>query len=106
LAGQIGYIICTIGVCFLYDRKGYLSAKHQSDFIVGTEMYARLKTRFRSLFKRIHRSYIISVSKIVSCTAEIVELKGASIPIARGYRDILENLLEEWLTSQGVFTLF
>ena len=44
------------------------------------------------MFKRIHRSYIISVSKIVSYTAEIVELKGASIPIGRGYRDILENL--------------
>jgi two-component system LytT family response regulator len=43
-------------------------------------------------FKRIHRSYIISISKIVSYTAEIVELKGASIPIGRGYRDILENL--------------
>jgi two-component system LytT family response regulator len=44
------------------------------------------------LFKRIHRSYIISVSKIVSYTAEIVELKGVSIPIGRGYRNILENL--------------
>jgi len=43
-------------------------------------------------FKRIHRSYIISISKIVSYTAEMVELKGASIPIGRGYRDILENL--------------
>ncbi|HEX3079996.1 MAG TPA: LytTR family DNA-binding domain-containing protein [Puia sp.] len=44
------------------------------------------------LFKRIHRSYIISISKIVSYTAEIVELKGVSIPIGRGYRDILEKL--------------
>jgi two-component system, LytTR family, response regulator len=44
------------------------------------------------LFKRIHRSYIISISKIVSYTAEIVELKDVSIPIGRGYRDILENL--------------
>jgi two-component system, LytTR family, response regulator len=44
------------------------------------------------LFKRIHRSYIISIGKIVSYTAEIVELKGVSIPIGRGYRDILEQL--------------
>ena len=44
------------------------------------------------LFKRIHRSYIISISKIESFTAEIVELKGVSIPIGRGYRDILDNL--------------
>jgi len=44
------------------------------------------------LFKRIHRSYIISISMIESFTAEIVELKGVSIPIGRGYRDILDNL--------------
>ena len=44
------------------------------------------------LFKRIHRSFIISVSKIESYTAEMVEVNGVSIPIGRGYRDIIENL--------------
>ena len=43
-------------------------------------------------FKRIHRSFIISVSRIESYTAEMVELNGISIPIGRGYRDIIENL--------------
>ena len=45
-----------------------------------------------NLFKRIHRSYIISVSKIDSYTAEMVEVSGVSIPIGRGYRDVLETL--------------
>ena len=45
-----------------------------------------------SLFKRIHRSFIVSVSKIESYTAEMVEVNGVSIPIGRGYRDIIENL--------------
>lgn len=44
------------------------------------------------LFKRIHRSFIISISKIESYTAEIVEANGVSIPIGRGYRDVLESL--------------
>jgi len=44
------------------------------------------------LFKRIHRSFIISVSKIESYTAEMVEVNGVSIPIGRGYRDVIENL--------------
>jgi two-component system LytT family response regulator len=44
------------------------------------------------LFKRIHRSFIISVSKIESYTAEMVEVNGVAIPIGRGYRDIIENL--------------
>ena len=44
------------------------------------------------LFKRIHRSYIISVSKIDSYTAEEVEVNGTSLPIGRDYRGIIENL--------------
>jgi DNA-binding LytR/AlgR family response regulator len=45
-----------------------------------------------NLFKRIHRSFIISLSKIESYTAEDVQVNGVSIPIGRGYRDILENM--------------
>ncbi|MDP4261396.1 MAG: LytTR family DNA-binding domain-containing protein [Bacteroidota bacterium] len=44
------------------------------------------------LFKRIHRSFIVSISKIESYTAEAVEVNGVSIPIGRGYRDVIENL--------------
>ena len=45
-----------------------------------------------NLFKRIHRSFIVSVSKIESYTAEAVEINGYSIPIGRGYRDVIENM--------------
>jgi two-component system, LytTR family, response regulator len=45
-----------------------------------------------NLFKRIHRSYIVSVDKIESYTAEMVEVNGVSIPIGRGYRDVIEDL--------------
>ena len=44
-----------------------------------------------NLFKRIHRSFIVSISKIESYTAEIVEVNGVSIPIGRGYRDIMKD---------------
>jgi two-component system, LytTR family, response regulator len=43
-------------------------------------------------FKRIHRSYIISVDKIDSYTAEEVEINGNFIPIGRGYKEIINNL--------------
>ena len=45
-----------------------------------------------TLFKRIHRSYIISLSKIDSYTAEAVDVNGIPIPIGRGYRNIIDNL--------------
>ena len=43
-------------------------------------------------FKRVHRSFIVSVSKIDSYTAEMIEVGGAHIPIGRGYRDVVEGL--------------
>src|SRR3954469_19292574 len=45
-----------------------------------------------NLFKRIHRSFIVSISKIDSYTAEMVEVNGVSIPIGRDYRGFIENL--------------
>ena len=44
------------------------------------------------LFKRIHRSFIVSVDKIESFTAEAVEVNGTVIPIGRGYREVVEGL--------------
>jgi len=47
-----------------------------------------------TLFKRIHRSFIVSLNKIDSYTAELVELSGITIPIGRGYREVIEKLSE------------
>jgi len=44
------------------------------------------------LFKRVHRSFIISVNKIESYTSDSVEVNGISIPIGRGYKDVIDNL--------------
>lgn len=44
------------------------------------------------LFKRIHRSFIISMNKIDSFTAEEVDINGTSIPVGRAYRSIIERL--------------
>lgn len=45
-----------------------------------------------SQFKRIHRSFIVSVDKIESYTAESVEVNGVSIPVGRQYKDVIDNL--------------
>jgi two-component system, LytTR family, response regulator len=44
------------------------------------------------LFKRIHRSYIVSVNKIDSYTADTVETGGISIPIGRSFRNVIKDL--------------
>lgn len=43
-------------------------------------------------FRRIHRSYIVSLDKIEAYTAEEVEVHGKSIPVGRGYRESLKDL--------------
>ena len=43
-------------------------------------------------FKRIHRSFIVSIDRIESYTAETVEINGVTIPIGRGYKFDVENL--------------
>lgn len=43
-------------------------------------------------FKRIHRSYIISIDKIESYTAETVEVDGTTIPIGRSFKDVIKNI--------------
>ncbi|HKB85166.1 MAG TPA: response regulator transcription factor [Ignavibacteriaceae bacterium] len=45
-----------------------------------------------NLFKRIHRSFIISINRIESYSADSVEINGVSIPIGRGYKNVLEDL--------------
>jgi two-component system, LytTR family, response regulator len=57
---------------------------------IGTREIERLLPG--NLFRRIHRSFIISIPKIESYTAETVEVNGVSIPIGRDYRGIIENL--------------
>jgi len=45
-----------------------------------------------ALFRRVHRSFIVSLRRIESYSAEAVEVGGVSIPIGKGYRESLEDL--------------
>lgn len=44
-------------------------------------------------FKRVHRSYIVSINKIESYSSDIVEVNGIAIPVGRLYKETLEKLL-------------
>jgi two-component system, LytTR family, response regulator len=46
-----------------------------------------------SHFARIHRSFIVSISKIDSFTSDKVEINGKYLPIGRAYREVLTGLL-------------
>jgi DNA-binding LytR/AlgR family response regulator len=44
------------------------------------------------LFKRVHRSFIVSIRKIDSYTSDEVEINSVVIPVGRDYRGVLEKL--------------
>jgi two-component system, LytTR family, response regulator len=87
-------------VKILFDDIVYIESQKEYIKIVTTkkEFVSKMGTHEieallpANLFRRIHRSFIVSVSKIESYTADEVEVGGMSIPVGRGYRDSLENL--------------
>jgi two-component system, LytTR family, response regulator len=44
------------------------------------------------LFKRIHRSFVIAINKVRSFNSEMVEINGTTVPVGRGYKDVLKSL--------------
>lgn len=87
-------------VKILFSEITYIESQREYIKIVTTkkEYTSKMSTHEieellpKHLFKRIHRSFIVSLNKIDSYTAETVEVNGVSIPIGRGYRDVIENL--------------
>ena len=79
-------------IVFIESQKEYIkivTTKGEHLSKMGTsEIEALLPEK---LFKRIHRSFIISVQKIESFNAEMVEVGGINIPIGRGYREVVEE---------------
>jgi DNA-binding LytR/AlgR family response regulator len=80
-------------IIYIESQREYIKIKTTKGEYISKmsthEIEALLPT---NLFKRIHRSYIVSVSKIQSYTAEMIEVGGFSIPIGRGFRDSIEDL--------------
>jgi two-component system LytT family response regulator len=87
-------------VKILFSDIAYIESQREYIKIVTTkkEFISKMSTHEietllpAHLFKRIHRSFIISLNKIESYTAEMIEVNGISIPIGRDYRDIIKNL--------------
>ena len=87
-------------VKILYESILYIESQREYVKIVTTnkEFISKLSTHEieallpSHLFRRVHRSFIISLDKIESYTSEIIEINGISIPVGRGYKEVIEKL--------------
>jgi len=72
----------------------YLKIHQQDKTIVTRETISNMEAKLpQSEFIRIHRSFILSISKIESFTNEFVEVNKKAIPISRSYKkEVLQRL--------------
>jgi len=72
----------------------YLKIHLQNKTIVTRETISNMEAKLpKSEFIRIHRSFILSISKIESFTSEFVEVNKKAIPISRSYKkEVLQRL--------------
>lgn len=98
-----GHIFLTVQkkkVKILFDEILYVESQREYVKVVTTrkEFLSKISTNEienllpRQRFKRIHRSFIVSLDKIESYTAEEIEVNGVAIPVGREYRDVLKEL--------------
>jgi two-component system LytT family response regulator len=80
-------------IVFVESQREYIKIR-----TTGNEYISKMSTHEieailpAHLFKRVHRSFIVSIRRIDSYTAEMIEIDGVSIPIGKGYRDGMANL--------------
>lgn len=80
-------------IVYIESQREYIKVTTiKSDYLTKMSTHEIEAILPANLFKRVHRSFIVSIRRIESYTAEIVEVNGISIPIGKGYRDSMENL--------------
>jgi DNA-binding LytR/AlgR family response regulator len=99
------------------DRKNLKIQLHEILFIESLKDYVKVVTNDRSIvskqsistieenlpeevFLRIHRSFIVSLSKIESFTAGIIQVGKYELPVSRSYRHEVERALKGHTNSR------
>lgn len=80
---------------YIESLSDYIKIHLTDKTIVTRETISNIEAKLpQKDFLRIHRSYIISISKIASFTNEFIEVNAKAIPISRSYKTSVLNKLE------------
>src|SRR4026209_332126 len=75
-------------ILYIESDKDYVKIFTEKGFIITRQTIASVEAMLsESLFIRIHRSYIVSLNKLKSFTAETVEIGNKELPIGKLYRN-------------------
>jgi len=75
-------------ILYIESDKDYVKVFTEKGFIITRQTIASVEAMLsESQFIRVHRSYIVSLNKLKSYTAETVEIGSKEIPIGKLYRN-------------------
>jgi two-component system, LytTR family, response regulator len=81
-------------ILYIESLKDYIKVVTRTKTIITKQSISSLEENLpKDSFVRIHRSYIVSLSKIDSYTSELIEIDKQELPISRMYRLDVERLL-------------
>jgi DNA-binding LytR/AlgR family response regulator len=82
-------------ILYIESLKDYIKVVTTSKTIITKQSISSLEEMLpKDSFSRIHRSYIVSLSKIESYTSELIEIAKQELPVSRMYRHELARILK------------
>lgn len=84
--------IAFVDIVYIESQREYVKVvTHEKAYLSKISTHEIEKLLPANLFKRVHRSYIISTKWIKSYTFDQVDVDGISIPIGRNYKNITDE---------------
>lgn len=81
-------------IIFIESLKDYIKVVTKSKTIITKQSISSIEERLpKSLFIRIHRSFIVSLNKVQSYTPELIAIGNEELPVSRMYRHEVEKVL-------------
>ena len=84
-------------IIYIESYSDYIKIHHENETVVTRETISAVEAKLpNNKFIRIHRSYIVSLSKIESFTNEEITINRKALTISRSYKKEVLNLLENY----------
>ena len=81
-------------IIFIESLKDYIKVVTKSKTIITKQSISSIEERLpKTLFIRIHRSFIVSLNKVQSYTPELIAIGNEELPVSRMYRHEVEKVL-------------
>lgn len=82
-------------ILYMEGMKDYIKVHLENGEVVVKSTMKAMEEMLNDDFLRIHKSYIVAMSKVQSIDNSSVEIEGKEIPIGRSYRSLLQKFLKE-----------